>query len=252
MTCEDTRERLQERMDGMLDPVIARDVDAHLAECEPCRDFAADLAAIVDGAALLEPIDAPEHVWLQLAGRWRRENAEAIAQRQGPAPAIAAPRSFAAWHALAAAAVFAVAMGGGWIAWKATGSDAQVILAKPQLADKTGNVPGAPLVESAQRDIEAAEQLYTKALAGLEQVAAAKKDLLEPQVAAMLDRNLEVLDEAIVESRTAMKTDPQSVVARESLFEAMRKKATLLQNTISLVSEISRGSQAGASRLAGG
>ena len=39
---------------------------------------------------------------------------------------------------------------------------------------------------------------------------------------------------------------------RESLFEAMRKKVTLLQNTISLVSEISRGNQAGASRLAGG
>jgi anti-sigma factor RsiW len=252
MMCAETRERLQERMDGTLDPVMSRAVDRHLADCEPCRSFAADLAAVVDAAAALAPIDAPEHVWLQLAGRWRLENAAAVARHEAPAqPSV---RSFAGWHALAAAAVLAVAIGGGWIAWRATGSTGgtDVILAKPAVAATTGNAAAVPLVESAQKDIEAAEQLYSRAIAGLEQAAESQKDLLEPQVAATLDKNIEVIDEAIGESRRAMRADPQSVVARESLFEAMRKKVTLLQNTISLVSEISRGNQAGASRLAGG
>src|SRR5687767_5342798 len=56
-TCELTRERLQEQMDGTLDPVIARDVDRHLAICAGCRGFAADLTAIVDAAASIAPID---------------------------------------------------------------------------------------------------------------------------------------------------------------------------------------------------
>lgn len=250
MMCAQTRERLQDRMDGTLDPVIARDVDRHLGECEPCRWFAADLAAVVDAAGALAPIEAPEHVWLRLAGRWRRENAEAVARhRQASHTSM---RSFSAWHALAAAAVLAVAIGGSWIAWRATGAATDVILAKPAAVASSGNATAAPLVESAQRDIEAAEQLYSRAIAGLEQAAEGQKDLLEPQVAATLDKNLEVIDEAIGESQRAMRADPQSVVARESLFEAMRKKVTLLQNTISLVSEISRGNQAGASRLAGG
>ena len=100
-------------------------------------------------------------------------------------------------------------------------------------------------------DIKAAEQLYTRAIAGLEQVANEQKGALDPNVAAALDKNLEVIDEAIVESRQAVMTQPESVVARESLFDALRKKVSLLQSTISLVGEISRGNQAGASRLSG-
>lgn len=248
-SCEVIRERLQEQMDGTLDPVIARDVDRHLAACAACRGFAADLAAVVDGAAALAPIEAPEHVWLQLAGRWRREQGQAGMTSQTPARAR---RAYTAWHALAAAAVLAVAAGGGWIAWNATGSATEVLLSRPETAASNGNAPATPLVESARNDIEMAEQLYARAIAGLEKEAESRKDLLSPEVAAMLDKNLEVIDEAIVESRTAMRAQPQSVVARESLFEAMRKKAALLQSTISLVSEISRGNQAGASRLAGG
>ena len=48
-----------------------------------------------------------------------------------------------------------------------------------------------------------------------------------------------------------MQSAPQSIVARESLFEALRKKVSLLQDTIALVGDISSGNPVGASRLAG-
>ena len=255
MNCETSRDRLHDQIDGTLDPVIERELDGHLAGCAPCRGFASDLAAIADAAAAMPPVDVPERVWLQLAGRWRAEQATAAPQAGG---AQAAPRpSMTAWHALAAAAVLAVAVGASWIAWRATGAvdpamagSTQVILAKPGNA-VAGNATGSAIVESAQKDIEAAEQLYTRAIAGLEQAADAQKAQLEPQVAAVLDRNLEVIDEAITESRAAVQSAPQSIVARESLFEALRKKVSLLQDTISLVSDISSGNPVGASRLAG-
>lgn len=255
MNCETARTRLQEQIDGALDPVIGRELAAHLDTCAPCRAFGADLAAIADAAAALDPIEPPEHVWLQVAGTWRREHPESAA-RSAPAR-----RPYAVWHGLAAAAVLAVAAGGGWIAWRATGSPAApasesrpasgVLLAKADAGAGVGNADGDALVESARRDIEAAEQLYARAIAGLEKAANEQKDLLAPEVAAALDKNIEVIDEAIGESRSAVRAQPESVVARESLFEALRRKVTLLQNTISLVSEISRGNQAGASRLAG-
>ncbi|HEX6323849.1 MAG TPA: zf-HC2 domain-containing protein [Vicinamibacterales bacterium] len=246
MTCDTARERLQEQIDGTLDPAAARELDRHLAGCASCRGLAADLAAVSDAAAALEPMAVPEHVWLQLAGRWRREHGGGA---RAPFSAARPRRGYAAFHLLAAAAVLAVAIGGGWIAWRATGTaDAGVLLERPAEA---GNVAPSALVETALKDIAAADELYTRAIAGLEQAAAGQKDLLAPEVAAMLDRNLEVIDEAIVESRAAVQSQPQSVVARESLFDALRKKVALLQNTISLVSEVSRGNQAGASRLAG-
>lgn len=260
MTCDDSRERLQEQLDGTLDPVaeqgeslIERALESHLSACASCRGFAADLAAIAEAAAALPAIDVPERVWLQLAGRWRAgQGSDATGS-----VARVTPPAFARWHALAAAAVLAVAVGSGWIAWRATGPfDApaggatEVLLAKPDV-QAAGNAEGAALVESAQKDIEAAEQLYTRAIAGLEQAADAQKANLEPQVVAMLDRNLQVIDEAITESRAAVRSAPQSVVARESLFEALRKKVSLLQDTIALVGDISSGNPAGASRLIG-
>ena len=255
MTCDVSRARLQERIDGALDPIFERELAAHLAGCAECRGLAADLAAIADASAALEPIEVPERVWLQLAGRWRAEQAGGPASATSAAPV---PRRHVVLHALAAAAVLAVAAGGGWIAWRATGTidpevsgPAQVLLAKPDATPAGGNAPGAALVESAQKDIEAAEHLYSRAIAGLEQVAEAQKSQLEPRVAAMLDRNLEVIDEAISESRAAVRSEPQSAIARESLFEALRKKVSLLQDTIALVGDISSGNPAGASRLAG-
>lgn len=254
MICETARALLQEQIDGALDSAEARDLERHLEACAACRALAADLSAIVDAAADLDPIDPPEHVWLQIAGAWRREHPESAAV--APVAGSRRRRAYSGWHALATAAVLAAAAGGAWIAWRATGSDTTAPAQTVQgvlleRAEPAGNATGAALVESAQRDIEAAEQLYVRAIAGLEQAAASQKELLTPEVAAMLDRNLEVIDEAIVESRTAVRAQPTDVVARESLFEALRKKVTILQNTISLVTEISRGNQAGASRLTG-
>lgn len=250
MTCENARTRIQDRIDGPLEGVAARDLDEHLAQCAECRGLAADLAAIAGAAGALPPIDVPDRVWLQVAGRWR-------AELPAPGGAVAAsPRRKQLWlHGLAAAAMLAVAAGGGWIAWRATSvmpeqGPTQVLLPKPD-ATQAGNADGAALVETAQKDLEAAEQLYTRAIAGLEQAALASRESLEPHVVATLDRNLEVIDEAIGESRAAVQREPQSVVARESLFDALKKKVTLLQDTIAIVSDISSGNPAGVTRLSG-
>ena len=249
MTCELARTRLQDQIDGTLDPAVLRELELHLESCASCRGFAADLAAITEAASALAPIDPPDHVWLQLAGRWRTEHPESPAVVPFSAPPRR--RSYTRWHALATAAVLTMAAGGGWIAWRATGTTdsapvaetADGVLLERVNPAAASNATNEALVESARQDIEAAEQLYARAISGLEQAAESQKALLTPEVAAMLDRNIEVIDEAITESRTAVRAQPSNVVARESLFEALRKKVTLLQNTISLVTEISRGNR---------
>jgi hypothetical protein len=253
MTCETARDRLHDQIDGTLDPVLARDLQGHLDACASCRGFAADLAAIARAAESLEPIDPPDHVWLQIAGQWRRE------QHGGPGrgtSSAARPR-VAVFHWLAAAAVLTVAAGGGWIAWRAvdeTGAEpgprAGSVLLERAVPTSGSNASADVLVETAKSDLEAAEELYTRAIAGLEQAASQQKTSLAPEVAAVIDKNIEVLDQAIGQSRAAVQAQPASVEARESLFEALRKKVALLQNTIALVSEISRG-QAGTARLSG-
>ena len=60
------------------------------------------------------------------------------------------------------------------------------------------------------------------------------------------------IDQAIVESRAALTNDPESQPARESLFEALRRKVGVLQATVTLMNEMRQGNQAGAAEAAAG
>ena len=73
-----------------------------------------------------------------------------------------------------------------------------------------------------------------------------------PQDAAILQKNLLLIDSAIGESRAALRAQPANDMAQESLFEAFRSKIALLQDTISLINEMRKGNQAEAARIADG
>jgi hypothetical protein len=62
--------------------------------------------------------------------------------------------------------------------------------------------------------------------------------------------SLTSIDQAIAESRAALLTNPDSEPARESLFEALRRKISVLQTTVSLINDMRQGDPAGASRSA--
>ena len=65
----------------------------------------------------------------------------------------------------------------------------------------------------------------------------------------MLQKNLHVIDAAIAESRAALRTEPQSAPARDSLFDALKRKVALLQDTIALMNEMRKGNAAGAAQI---
>ena len=68
----------------------------------------------------------------------------------------------------------------------------------------------------------------------------------------MLQKNLQVIDQAIAESRAAFRSEPPSTPARDSLFDALRRKVSLLQDTIALMNEMRKGNAAGAAQLVDG
>jgi CHASE3 domain sensor protein len=86
-------------------------------------------------------------------------------------------------------------------------------------------------------------------IAKLEEAAKADEAVMDPQTAAMLKKNLEMIDQAIAESRAALKTEPQSTIARDSLFNALRRKVALLQDAVALMNEMRKGDAAGAAQV---
>jgi anti-sigma factor RsiW len=249
------RESIQELIDGTIGAIRRAELERHLAECNECRALLADMEAIRGTAEALDPLEPPDRVWLQVAGRLRQEG------RVQPPPAHHArsPR----YAMLAIAATLLLAVGGSITALLMQyRSNSPTQSVPPAAAANTATAPAGNAnadlaVESVEAEFRLAEQHYQNAIAKLEQAArldqpGRDQNTLDAQTAAMLQKNLQVIDQAIAESRDAVRSEPLSAAARDSLFDALRRKVALLQDTIALMNEMRKGNSAGAAQIVDG
>ena len=139
-----------------------------------------------------------------------------------------------------------------WIGVRYTGRQGPATLPAAQHSASepaTANVASAELVEA---ELRAAESHYDKAIKGLEQIANAEQGTLDPQTAATLQKNLAVIDQAINESRAAVRAQPNSEPAVSSLMDNFKTKLALLQDTVALINEMRKGNEAGTARIVSG
>ncbi len=256
MFCNQYRDAIQELVDGTLGPVRRAELQTHLDTCEECRALAADLQKIRHAAGTLDHPAPPEHVWLQIAGRLRQ---------QGRVTESSVPRRRHHMALLALAAGLIVAVGGSlWLLFPGVFPSSVVSGPRdpgtqgptdPRTQGPTdpgtqaGNARGEDAVQSIADDLRVAEEHYQSAIGKLEEVAKSNDGTIDARTAAVLEKNLQVIDQAIAESRSALRNEPQSEPARDSLFEALRRKVSLLQDTIALMNEMRKGNSAGAAQI---
>jgi anti-sigma factor RsiW len=249
MNCETYRQSVQALIEGDLDSEQQRALEAHAASCAACRTLTADLEAIRDAGGALERRTPSKDVWSRIALQLTAEPTfqQATAARRAREAEDAATRTrHWNWPVLAMAASLLLAL--------VTGSLYVVNLSRSAApatkAAAPGNATSGELVQSIENELDQAAAHYEKAIAGLEQVANASDSPLDPELMTTLKANLGVIDQAINESRTALRAQPANQLAQESLFEAFRRKVALLQDTIALMNEMRKGNQAGAARVA--
>jgi hypothetical protein len=125
--------------------------------------------------------------------------------------------------------------------------------AQPAADATTANAVSAnAAAQSVEAELRQAEDHYEKAIKGLEQIANAEQDVFDPKTAATLQKNLAVIDQAISESRAALRAEPANEPAQESLLESFKAKMGLLQDTVALINEMRKGNDAGAARIVSG
>jgi hypothetical protein len=239
MTCEQFADLVADLVDGRLDSATERAADRHAEGCEACRALVADLRTIGAAAFTLDRIEPSPRVWERIQERLEHERVEPQAPRL-----LAWPRTRTAWGVWAGAAAALLL---------ATIVGLMPLLQRREAVDPTvpdaAVVDGQGLVDSVQADLQTAEAHYEKAIQGLEEIARTESGALDPQVAAVLQKNLQVIDLAIGESREALKAQPASTDVQDGLFDAMRSKVALLQQTVELINEMRKGNQAEAGRI---
>jgi anti-sigma factor RsiW len=241
MSCAQHRQEIHDLVDGTLGGIRRAELQKHLNGCDACRAYAADMQRLRELAGSLDRLSPPDGVWLQVAGRLRQEGR---VQPSAPVRRPAPPRRYA-WVAIAAALVITVGASLMVVFPILRSSRAGTAVAPAPAAAETA----ADRVTSVEDDFRLAEQHLQSGIAKLEEAAKTDDAAIDPQTAATLKKNLEVIDQAIAESRAALNSEPQSTIARDSLFQALRRKVDLLQETIALMNEMRKGDAAGAGRI---
>jgi anti-sigma factor RsiW len=241
--CDRFAALVHDRVDGTLEPELQEELDVHLRQCPSCRALEEDLAAMKGAAAELPDYTPRAEVWTALSQRLAGE----LAAR--PRPVWTGTRV-----ALAMAATLVLAVSAS--VWLLRGpAPAQA----PQASAAQAGAPAAGVIQSKEdlvQDVDEhlriAEEHYLKAIVGLEQVVKSGESTLDPALAATLQKNLGVIDQAATESREAIKAQPNNQLAQASLFEALRQKVALLEDTVALINVMRKGDQAGAAKILGG
>lgn len=237
MACPQYLNSIHEAVDGTLGSIRRAELELHVDTCADCRALLDDLRKIHDAAAGLRPLEAPDRAWLQIAGRLRQEGR--ISDAGLPRTA---GRAYGVWLAAAAAIILIVASA--VLVLQRFGAERE-----PQTAAAPASAGDTPSVETVQNQVDVAQQQFEKAIADLEKVAKAHQAALDPETSATIDKNLGIIDQAIAENRAAVTSQPASVAARETLFQALRSKVSLLQDTITLINLMRKGNNAAAAQL---
>ena len=215
----------------------------HLESCADCRAAVNDLREIRDCAKALDPRDPPVRSWLRLQRAIALEHG--LQARGRPAdPARASRRSLWLGLAAAAALVLTTAVGLRYYMVESPKRPAA------DVAPSGGNTDAA--AQAVEAELKQAEEHYEKAIQGLETIASSEKGALDPQTAATMQKNLAVIDQAITESRAAMRAQPTSAPAQQSLLDSFKAKLALLEDTVALINEMRKGNEAGAARIVSG
>ena len=239
--------------DGTLSAAERPGVEQHLAGCAACREMVDDLREILRGAADLELRQPPVRAWSRLERAIKMESAHAapIAAAPGARPDAGAARltfARAPWLtglAAAAAIVLATVVGLRYAPARHT---------EPAGAPSGASaaITAGEAAQSIETELRQAEAHYEKAIKGLEAIANSEQSELDPRTAATLQKNLAVIDQAISESRAAVRAQPASEPAQQSLIDGFKTKIGLLQDTVALINEMRKGNEAGAARIASG
>lgn len=235
-------------VDGSPNADRAEAIRRHVEECRACHALVSDLREIRRAAAALRAVDPPASVWSRI-DRAIRDEADAGGESSpatAPGPVsqvddihVHGPRSSRwLWLATAAALVMAIGLAArmGYL---------------PHGRSTTAGSEEVPPAPSIEAELSQGEQHYQQAILGLEQIATAQSGNLDADTAATLQVNLAVVDRAIDESRAALRAQPGSEPAQQSLLDSFKAKVGLLQETIGLINELRKGTEAVGTRTSG-
>jgi len=236
----DWTDKLSEFLDGGLEDEVRGGMEGHLAECGSCRAALADLEAIRDAASRLTSPPPARDLWPGIAAVIGRREAgthrgtEVIRLPTRPKEERqdrpAARGLFLTVPQMAAAAVV-LAVASAALTWAAGPGIGTRDIGSPV---PTRDVPVSMVAEGPAPPAD-----LVRELGALESVLTEARQQLDPNTLRILEKNLQVIERAIEDSRQALAVDPGNAFLMRHLEATYREKADYLREARDLMEWIS-------------
>jgi hypothetical protein len=239
MTCEESEALLPRELEGELSADEQSRVERHLTTCRRCWALREDLLEISQMARTIPALSPPRDLWYGVAARIEAPVIELgtttgehrLARRRRRALRLGA--AAAAIVTITALTTYSITR-----AMYTRGSTPVVAAREPSLDPvpfdsqyfQSPEVMGGAMVVSYQRS----DDPYDQEVAHLRALFNRRRPMLDSAIVALLDRNLLMIDQAIVKNRAALARNPGNALLHRQLNFAMSKKIQVLRTAVTL------------------
>ena len=249
---EEWTDQLSYYFDDELGGAEREAVEQHLRGCADCRAVLNDLKRVVAQAQSMPPRPPQADLWAGIAAQFRGTGVDGTHHSTRVPFRRPVPVRFAfTMPQLAAAAVVLMAVSAG-VAWQIADrsgrntNSAATAAAGAQPSDGARDASAPALLAAPDRDAASgaaiaqvgyADAQYDAAVADLEKALKQGRGRLDASTIAIVEHNLQIIDQAIAQAREALAGDPANSYLSGHLVEARRRKLDLLRRATALTSE---------------
>lgn len=221
MRCSAARKLISDYINGSLQARQSVRLEQHLDVCQDCKHLLKDFKTIAEGAKELEELAPSEQTWLKIKARLKPEEQRVLTFQ---------PHKRARFHllfyppklkyALISVLLLAFIVGGvtlGLRYWIGKDFMGRKDLQRYTLAK-----------------LDEAERHYQLAIKALWDVVSAQEGKMDPQIAEVFRRNLEIIDSSIIACRQTILQEPDNIDARNYLLAAYRGKVNFLNGMMEI------------------
>lgn len=219
LSCSKVRRLISESLDGNLSPEQTERLEAHVRGCEPCRKLRDDLTSITDKAGALEEQAPSDNVWGRIQKSMTADGAVKRSPRLREAPFF--PFSPRLRPVLASGFALILILAAVFFGLRQFGPG----------PEKTGLDSSRQFALSKLKE---AEEHYQKAIEALSAAVSAREADFDPQILAVFQKNLSVVNQSIEACRQAVLSNPDDFDTRNFLLAAYQEKTDLLNELMAL------------------
>ena len=211
MRCAKAHRLISNHIDKLLNGRQTQALEQHLKECPACTELLDDMQRIARGAKDMESVMPSENLWAGIESQIPKNDWKS---RSWP--------SRTRWS-------FRFSLYSRELAFSVSGLLAGLVLMTlfyygTPFKQNDKSIPG----QVTSNQFKEVERHYQLAIEALNQAISEQNVELSPELAAVFEENLEIIDDAIRSFRTAMNEYPEDQEANEYLLICYRKKLELL------------------------